>query len=117
MAGKSFKARERTQGFTFDIEGAGGTTLTVACNPNVPGAVFLDLLADVDEDDPAKMAAATKEILNMCVADEAQDEFWAFCRAPENNVDIELLSEIAGYLSEMYAGDRPTEPSPASSAG
>ena len=117
MASKSFKARPRAAEFSFDLEGAGGNVLTVRCQPSVPGAVFLDLIAEADEDDPAAMARATKDILNQCVMPDQHDEFWAFTKDPANNVDIEMLSEIAGYLSEMYAGERPTEPSAPSSAG
>lgn len=116
MAVKSFKARAPLPGFDIDIEGADGTTLNVKCRPNIPGTVLLDAMAAMgDGEDYGAQATAVKELLTLCILNI--DEFWEFCNDPAKNIDLETLSEIAGYLGEMYGGDRPLEPSAPSSAG
>jgi len=51
------------------------------------------------------------DILHAAVRDDIWDDFKAFIDEPENGITVEILAEIAGYLSELYAG-RPTAPSP-----
>jgi hypothetical protein len=110
---RTFKGYVPKEVKTFDLESPEGITVTITCKPSVPGAVFLDFLGGVSSDeDFSGMARITKDVLNACIADADQDKFWAFCNDPANGIDIETLSEIAGYLSELFSGERPTEPSP-----
>ena len=89
---------------------------TFVCLPTLPGAVLLDFTASVAADNPAQMASAISTLIEVSVVPEQRDEWNAYVRDPANNVSIETLAEIAGYLAEEYVS-RPTQPSSPSSDG
>lgn len=108
---KTFKGYTPIEVPSFDLESPDGQRkLTVKCKGSIPGSKFLDFLTNTKEDDPATLAQAMFDILEAAVRTDEWDAFKAFIDDPDNYVSVELLSEIAGYLSELYAG-RPTEPS------
>lgn len=113
---KSFKGYLPPKAIEFELASPDGTrTLTVHCKPTIPGSKFLDFMAQAtDAGDFAGLSRAVKDVLNAAVVVDEQAAFWAFCDEPDNGIDISTLSEIAGYLSEQFAGERPTAPSGAS---
>jgi hypothetical protein len=110
---KSFKGYVPATPVEFDLESPDGArTVHIRCKPSVPGSRFLDFMANTSgSDDYAGMSRAVKDVLNAAIADEDQPAFWGFCDDPNNGISIEGLSEIAGWLSEQFAGERPTQPS------
>jgi hypothetical protein len=108
---KSFKGYEPIEAPRFELESPDGKRkLEVVCKGAIPGSMFLDFLAKTKEEDPSTLAVAMQSILQAAIRDDQWEAFKEFVDNPDNGVSIELLSEIAGYLSELYAG-RPTAPS------
>ena len=110
---KSFRGYVPIEAPSFTLESPDGQrSLVVACKPMVPGSVFLDFLSKTTSDTPAGIANAVWDLFHASVREDAWAEFRAFIDDPLNGVNVELLSEIGGYLSELYS-KRPTVPSPA----
>lgn len=112
---KTFKGFTPSEAVTFTLESPDGSRqATFRCKKNVPGSKFLDFMARADsQENFAAMAAATREIIDLALDDDSGANFWAFADTPDNGINLETLAEIAGYLSETFAGDRPTPPAPA----
>lgn len=110
---KSFKGYVPAVPVEFDLESPDGTQkVTIHCKRSVPGSRFLDFMAQAQNtEDWAGMAKAVRDVLNAAITDEDQATFWAFCDNPDNGISMEGLSEIAGWLSEQFSGERPTVPS------
>lgn len=91
------------------------------CHSRIPGMVLVDFISGMDEDDPKSMGIMLKSFFEEAMSPEVFAEFNAFTRDPEQDVDLEALSEMAGWLAEQYSGDdsgeAPTGPSPASFDG
>lgn len=112
---RSFKGYVPIEAPSFTLESPDGQrSLEVLCKPMVPGSVFLDFLSKTSGgvENPSALAGAVWDLFHASVRDDQWDVFRAFIDAPENGVSIDLLSEIGGYLSEVYS-KRPTVPSPA----
>lgn len=115
---KTFKGYIPSAPVEFDLESPDGQNkLHVRCKKSVPGSRFLDFMARTQgERDWSGLAKAVREIFDAAIVDEQRVEFWSFCDNPDNGISIESLAEIAGWLSEQFAGERPLEPSGVSSA-
>ena len=112
---KSFKGYVPIEAPSFTLESPDGQrTLEVLCKPMVPGSVFLDFLSKTSSgtENPSALAGAVWDLFRASVREDHWGEFRAFIDEPANGVSIDLLSEIGGYLSEVYSR-RPTVPSPA----
>jgi len=110
---KSFKGYVPIEAPSFTLESPDGQrTLVVACKSMVPGSTFLDFLSKTTSENASGIATAVWDLFHAAVREDAWTEFRAFIDLPENGIGIELLSEIGGYLAELYA-QRPTVPSPA----
>jgi hypothetical protein len=109
---KSFKGYMPAQAIEFDLESPDGQRkVTIHCKTSIPGSKFLDFIGQAQStEDFAGLSHAVKDILNAAIKDEDHAEFWAFCDVPENGIGLHELSEIAGWMSEQFAGDRPTQP-------
>lgn len=110
---KTFKGYAPTTPVEFDLESPDGQrTVHIRCKPTVPGSRFLDFMSRAgSNDDYAGMSRAVKDVFSAAIVEEDNDKFWSFCDDPSNGITIEGLAEIAGWLSEQYAGARPTVPS------
>lgn len=115
---KSFKGYVPDVPVTFDLESPDGQRkVTIRCKPSMPGSKVLDFMGNASgTEDFAGMSRAVRDVLNAAILDEDQPTFWQFVDEPENGISVEALAEIAGWLTETFAGARPTEPSVASSA-
>jgi hypothetical protein len=87
------------------------------CQSKIPGMVLVDFISGMDEDDPAAMGAMLKGFFEAAIKPEELERFMAYTRATENEVEIEDLAEMAGWLAEQYSGGNPTELLSASSGG
>lgn len=98
---------------THEIE-LNGTVFPL--KPSVPGAVILDFLSGADTENAASMAKTITSLLDAAIQEDHLEAWHAYIKAPENNVTLELLSEIAGYVQEVMGGN-PQSQSPMYSAG
>jgi hypothetical protein len=112
---KTFKGFVPSEAITFTLESPDGARqITLRCKPSVPGAKFLEFMSRAEnETDFGAMASAVRDIINEALTDDSQAEFWEFADTPENGISLDILSEIAGWLSETFVGNRPTARQPA----
>lgn len=114
---KSFKGYVPIEVPEFELESPDGERkISVRCVGMLPGSRFLDFMSKISDDSPAEMAKAIYELLQAAINPDQWLEFRAFIDNPDNGVSMEMLSEITGYLGELYS-NRPTQPSRLSAAG
>lgn len=117
MAIKKFKGYVSDEPIFIELESPDGTDSSkFKCRRAVAGSRILDFLAQTNEEDPASMARAVFGLLESAVEADQWEGFREFVDNENNGIDLETLSEIAGWVAEQYSG-RPTEPSPLSLAG
>lgn len=109
---KSFKAYvPEDSDVAFDVNGT-----EFKCIPMMTGTALLDFTSRMDETNPATMARAVTELLDLVIDPEQLEAWHVFAADPVNGVSMELLAEIAGWITEEYVG-HPTGPSDSSSDG
>ena len=114
---KTFRGYVPIEAPTFDLESPDGARkVTIKCVGMLPGKRFLDFLGNLSGNDQMAMAAGINNLFKAAIKEESYQTFQDFCDVPENGIGLELLSEIAGHIGELYSG-RPTRPSAPSSDG
>lgn len=117
MAIKKFKGYVSDEPIFVELETPdGSSSKQFKCRKAIAGSKILDFLTDTSEEDPASMARAVFGLLEAAIEPSEWEGFREFVDAPDNGIDLETLSEIAGWVAEQYAG-RPSEPQPLSSTG
>lgn len=86
------------------------------CSSTIPGMLLIDFIAMMDEDDAQSMGLGLQDFFKAALGSN-YEEFLAVTRDPANEIDINDLSEMAGWLAEQYSDGNPTVPSPPSSDG
>lgn len=99
MGNRSFTTRPAEVTEAFDINGKAFRLVA-----SLPGDVLLDFLSQADEENPSTMAAALRSLFAAAVHPDDYESFSAFIRDPENNVTLDVLAEIAGYIAEKLSG-------------
>lgn len=84
--------------------------------PAIQGRVLLDIVADSDSEDTAKVAAVIPRFFEATLLPESWQRFQELTTDPDRVVTTEKLGEIIGWLVEEYAS-RPTKESSPSSSG
>lgn len=103
---KSFTSRRPTEGASFDINGK-----VFRLKPSVPGVVMLDFIVGADSENPAQMARTITGLYEAAIIPEDLEAFKEYIANPDNDVDLNMLSEIAGFISEKLSGNG-QEPAP-----
>jgi len=97
---------------TIEIE-VNGEVFNV--NQRIPGPVMLSFLAGADETRGDKMAQSLQQFLKVAIEPGDRERWEKFINDPNNNVTLDILAEVAGFLVESLAGGgeaaRPTPPS------
>lgn len=102
MARKSFKTASPRAAEEFDINGE-----VFHFVGDIPGAILIDFLAMSDMENPTDMARILKDLFQQAIVPEDYERFNAYITSRENNVTLELLAEIAGYITESVSGNEP----------
>jgi len=116
MATKKFKGYVSDDPIVIELESPEGESATFKCRRAVAGSMLLDFLSEASESDPASMAKAVFGLLQAAVEPSEWEGFREFVDNPDNGVSLEILSEMAGWVSEQYSA-RPTGPQSLSTAG
>lgn len=109
---KSFTTYAPTDGATFQINGR-----TFNLRPAVPGDVLLDFMASLSAEDASKTAGALRELMQLALAEGQYPAWESFIRDPANNVTLNVLVDIAGFVAECLSGNPTADQSPAAFMG
>lgn len=100
MTQKSFRSAPSRGAQTFDINGT-----SFSFSPDIPGATLMDFMSNIDDENPASMVKVLNQLLEAALAPVELQRFNEFVRNPENNISLELLAEICGYIAESSSGN------------
>lgn len=101
---KIFSSSAKAAPITFELEGE-----EFQAYGSIPGAILLDFISSSDENSSATARGIT-DYLAVAMPTAEFARFDAFIRDPENNIELEVLSEIVSYLIEEQTS-RPTKAS------
>lgn len=90
--------------------------ISFKCASKIPGMVLVDFIAEMDEDNAQSMGVGLQNFFKHALG-ENHEAFLKYVRDPENEVGIDDLSEMAGWLAEQYSDGNPTVLSQPSSDG
>src|SRR5690349_19304463 len=124
MPRKAFRQAIASEPTGFDLEGRQTGIRYFECRDSLAAGtlmrfaeVFSSLEDDEDADTPDKtqsakagMAAipAVKDFFNAVLKPEGRQPFWAVIDNDDDEIGLDTLVDIAGWLSEVYSGGRPT---------
>lgn len=106
MAFRKFSIPQSTEQVHFELAGHG-----FMCKPQVPAGTLLRLaqLDDASEEEKGKNGmAALLDFFHKAMQPDSHARFMAILNDEETVVPMETLTDIAGWLAEVYAGGRPT---------
>lgn len=86
------------------------------CRPAIQGNTLLQIVAEADADDGAKVASTISTFFQKTLMPESYERFQALLDDPDKIVTVETLGEITAWLMEEYT-DRPTKEPERSSNG
>lgn len=129
MPRKSFKVAIAAEPISFDVEAPVRGIQNFRCRDRMSAGTlmkFAELFSGLEEEGEAPSAAregaaaipAIKDFFNSALMPEGRSRFWELINDDEEGIPMETLVEVAGWLAEVYAGERPTGPtSSGTSAG
>jgi hypothetical protein len=88
---------------------------TYLCKPDIQGAVILEFIAAA-EGGTSGAAAKILPFFEEIMPEDEHEKFQEHIKSPKEIVELELLSDIVGYVIEQYT-DRPTLASETSEDG
>lgn len=80
------------------------------CYKQINGIALLRFVKEANNEDGARATQALLDIFERVMNQTEYDKFIALCEDPDTIVPVDTLSEIIGFLIEVYT-DRPTKPS------
>jgi len=113
MAKRTFRGYVAESPVEFTLESPDGVrTLDVHCRNSVPGFVILDFMSKADTENPGTLAAVILDLLQASIVEDEWEKFEAFVNDETNGVSIDVLAEVAGYVSDSFGAVNPTPPAP-----
>lgn len=97
------KSEEDLKPVSFDIDDE-----RFFCHPSAAGSTILEFVGATEEGGGA-VAARILPFFNDVMPEDEYARFREYIDDPKRQVDIEVLSDIVGYLAEEYTSGRPTE--------
>lgn len=113
MAHQSFKRARAKDPVSFDLWDAEDNPVTYHCVPSLPVGVILDFGALMGGEGQEKapdgsVLGAVMNLFKSAIVPDQWDQFNAALHDPALEVDMEVLTSIAAWLTDQYTGDRPT---------
>lgn len=129
MPRKAFRVAIAAEPIEFDLGGPEQVPQNFKCRDRLAAgklmkfAELFSSLEDEAEGTPtsAKQGAAAipalRDFFNAALMPEARTRFWALIDDDEAGIPLDTMVEIAGWLAEVYAGERPTGPTSSGTSG
>lgn len=119
MPRKTFRVAIAAEPISFDLEGPVRGIQNFKCRDRLAAGslmrfaeLFSAIAEDEDQDQSAGSAAqaipAIRDFFSSALNPEARDRFWDMINDDDEGIPLDTLVEIAGWLAEVYSGDRPT---------
>jgi len=119
MPRKSFRVAAAVEPISFDLEGSLSGLRNFECRDRLAAGTlmrFAETFSAMEEtDDEAANAKqgvnaipAIREFFDRCLKPEGRPRFWQMINDDDEGIPLDTLVEIAGWLSEVYSGERPT---------
>jgi hypothetical protein len=119
MPRKTFKVAVAAESIDFDLSGSQSTQNFHCRDRMAAGKLmrFAELFSAIEEESgkdekTGKQAAnaipAIRDFFNAALMPEGRDRFWKMIDSDDEGIPLDTLVEIAGWLAEVYSGDRPT---------
>jgi hypothetical protein len=129
MARRIFKVAIAAEPIEFDLDCPVRGPQNFHCRDRLSAGTlmkFAEMFAGIEDDENSPQNAsggaeaipAIKDFFNSALMPEGRDRFWSIIYDDDEGIPMDTLVEIAGWLAEVYSGDRPTTPtSSGTSAG
>lgn len=123
MTRKTFRVAVAAEPIAFDIEAPESHTMhNFPCRDRLSAGKlmkFAEMFSGVEEAEgeqgaelSAKQASnaipAVRDFFDAALQPQARPRFWALIEDDDEGIPLDTLVEIAGWLAEVYSGDRPT---------
>lgn len=119
MPRKSFRVAAAVEPISFDLEGSLSGLRNFECRDRLSAGTlmrfaetFSSLEDSNDEAANAKQGVtaipAIRDFFDRCLKPEGRPRFWEMINSDDEGIPLDTLVEIAGWLSEVYSGERPT---------
>jgi hypothetical protein len=119
MPRKTFRVAVAAESIDFDLSGSQSTQNFHCRDRMAAGKLmrFAELFSAIEEESgkdekTGKQAAnaipAIRDFFNAALMPEGRDRFWKMIDNDDEGIPLDTLVEIAGWLAEVYSGDRPT---------
>jgi hypothetical protein len=128
MPRKTFRVAVAAEPISFDLEGPFSGIQNFRCRDRMAAGTlmkfaeaFADMEDNPDSPETAKQGANAipiiRDFFNSSLMPEGRDRFWAMINSDDDGIPMETLVEIAGWLAEVYSGERPTGPTSSGTSG
>jgi len=120
MPRKSFGVAIAAEPISFDIDAPIRGPQNFPCRDRLAAGSlmrFAELFSSIQDDatgsaQDAKQAAAAipaiRDFFDSALQPQARDRFWDLINNDDEGIPLDTLVEIAGWLAEVFSGDRPT---------
>ena len=102
---------EAMEPVSFDLYGQ-----TFNCYKQINGVALLTFVREANTEDGARATQAILDMFKRVMPSAEYERFMKLCDDPDTVVPVDTLSDIIGFLVEVYT-DRPTDESKDSSDG
>jgi hypothetical protein len=132
MPRKTFRVAVAAEPIAFDIEAPESHTMhNFPCRDRLSAgklmrfAEMFTSIQEVEGEEDTEMSAkqasqaipAVRDFFNAALSPHSRERFWTLIEDDDEGVPLDTLVEIAGWLAEVYAGDRPTGETSSSTSG
>jgi hypothetical protein len=123
MPRKTFRVAIAAEPISFDLEGPVKGVQNFHCLGRLAAGSlmrFAELFSAIEDESSgseaksgqaAQAIPAIRDFFDSALVPESRPRFWAMINDDDEGIPLETLVEIAGWLAEVYSGDRPTGPS------
>jgi hypothetical protein len=129
MPRKTFRVAIAAEPISFDLEGPVKGVQNFHCRDRLAAGSlmrFAELFSAIEDESSgseaksgqaAQAIPAIRDFFDSALVPESRPRFWAMINDDDEGIPLETLVEIAGWLAEVYAGDRPTGETSSSTSG
>lgn len=125
MPRKTFQVAIAAEPVSFDLVGPVSGVRNFMCRDRMAAGTlmkFAEAFSGMEDAEESAAAGANaipviRDFFNASLMPEGRERFWAMLNDEDEGIPMGTLVEIAGWLAEVYSGDRPTGPTSSGTSG